>query len=143
MSTKIIVTTALAALVCAGPSLAQEPAPSSQAPSNGTVPPPTLDTNGDGVMDAWDQRGDGRADTWDTDGDGRPDQVDSDSDGLPDNPDAETDSADPANNGTVEGVYNPPANQNDEDAANEANLNKTGPEADSEIRKQENSPIPE
>ena len=48
------------------------------------IPSATIDTDGDGVMDAWDRSGDGQADAWDTDGDGRPDAVDNDGDGKPD-----------------------------------------------------------
>lgn len=47
-------------------------------------PAATIDSNGDGVMDAWDRSGDGKADAWDSDGDGQPDQADDDGDGQPD-----------------------------------------------------------
>lgn len=40
------------------------------------APPATIDSNGDGKMDAWDRNGDGKADAWDTDGDGQPDKAD-------------------------------------------------------------------
>ncbi|WOE73824.1 hypothetical protein [Alterisphingorhabdus coralli] len=53
---------AASALVLAG-SLAATPA---MADEQG----PTIDTNGDGVADAWDRNNDGVADAWDTDGDG-------------------------------------------------------------------------
>lgn len=60
----------------------QDPATSeAPAPSN---PAATIDSNGDGTMDAWDQRGNGKADTWDTNGDGQPDAVDADGDSQPD-----------------------------------------------------------
>lgn len=52
-----------------GPAI-DAPATSSQ------VPPATMDSNGDGVMDAWDRNGDGTADAWDTNGDGQPDKAD-------------------------------------------------------------------
>jgi len=48
------------------------------------IPPPTIDTNGDGIPDAWDRDGDGRADAWDVDGDNLPDKFDNDGDGIPD-----------------------------------------------------------
>ena len=72
-------------LPAAGPALAQEMVeeqPQQQPKSE--VPPPTIDTNDDGVMDAWDRDNDGKADVWDTDGDGQPDAVDNDGDGKPD-----------------------------------------------------------
>ena len=40
------------------------------------VPRATMDSNGDGIADAWDRNGDGTADAWDTDGDGKPDKAD-------------------------------------------------------------------
>ncbi|MGB5483096.1 hypothetical protein [Parasphingorhabdus sp.] len=48
------------------------------------IPAPTIDTDGDGLVDAWDRRGDGQADAWDTDGDGQPDLLDDNGDGKPD-----------------------------------------------------------
>lgn len=48
------------------------------------IPAPTIDTNGDGVADAWDRNGDEKPDAWDTDGDGKPDLLDDDGDGKPD-----------------------------------------------------------
>jgi len=48
------------------------------------IPVPTIDSNGDGVMDAWDRSGDGQPDAWDSDGDGQPDLLDNDGDGQPD-----------------------------------------------------------
>ncbi|NCP25813.1 MAG: YiiQ family protein [Sphingomonadales bacterium] len=48
------------------------------------IPAPTLDTDGDGLMDAWDRSGDGQPDAWDSDGDGQPDLLDNDGDGQPD-----------------------------------------------------------
>jgi len=48
------------------------------------VPPPTIDTNGDGKPDAWDRDANGVPDAWDTDGDGKPDKLDTDGDGRPD-----------------------------------------------------------
>lgn len=56
---------ALAGLVVAVPATAQD-----------EYPPATIDTNDDGVADAWDRNGDGAPDAWDTDGDGRPDLFD-------------------------------------------------------------------
>ena len=47
-------------------------------------PAPTIDTDGDGTMDAWDRTGDGEPDAWDSDGDGQPDLLDNDGDGEPD-----------------------------------------------------------
>lgn len=61
---------------------ASEPEPSDKMQSE--IPAPTIDTNGDGTMDAWDRSGDGRPDAWDSDGDGRPDLLDDDGDGKPD-----------------------------------------------------------
>ena len=57
-----------------------KPATSAETP----VPPPTLDSNGDGKLDGWDRDGDGKADAWDTNGDAKPDQFDNDGDGKPD-----------------------------------------------------------
>lgn len=48
------------------------------------IPAPTIDTDGDGLMDAWDRSGNGRPDAWDSDGDGQPDLLDNDGDGKPD-----------------------------------------------------------
>ncbi len=48
------------------------------------IPTPTIDTDGDGILDAWDRSGDGRPDAWDSDGDGQPDLLDDDGDGKPD-----------------------------------------------------------
>ncbi len=80
-----------AATLMAAPSFAQDAG--AEAPDEGaaaeTAPAPeaapaTIDTDGDGTMDAWDQRGDGKPDSWDTDGDGAPDAFDQDGDGAPD-----------------------------------------------------------
>ena len=46
--------------------------------------PATIDSDGDGVADAWDRNSDGSADAWDTNGDGKPDLFDDDGDGKPD-----------------------------------------------------------
>lgn len=48
------------------------------------IPAPTIDSDGDGIADAWDRTGDGQPDAWDTDGDGQPDRLDDDGDGQPD-----------------------------------------------------------
>jgi hypothetical protein len=48
------------------------------------IPAPTIDSDGDGKMDAWDRSGDGQADAWDSDGDGTPDLLDDNGDGKPD-----------------------------------------------------------
>ncbi|MEO9912291.1 hypothetical protein [Parasphingorhabdus sp.] len=61
---------------------AAEPETSDEMESE--IPAPTIDSNGDGTMDAWDRSGDGRPDAWDSDGDGRPDLLDDDGDGKPD-----------------------------------------------------------
>lgn len=61
---------AVSALALAG-SLAAAP-----AMAQNETPPATIDTNGDGVADAWDRNGDGEPDAWDTDGDGKPDLFD-------------------------------------------------------------------
>lgn len=83
----LFTTTIGGALLITAPVFAQD-ATQSAAPSE--PPPATIDTDGDGTMDAWDQRGDGKPDTWDTDGDGMPDAFDVDGDGAPDpKPDAE------------------------------------------------------
>lgn len=73
---------------------AEEPLPAEQGavtppaeaamPAEPTHPPATIDSNGDGIMDAWDRNADGKADAWDTTGDGAPDAVDDDGDGHPD-----------------------------------------------------------
>ena len=52
--------------------------------SEGTVPPPTIDSNEDGKADAWDRDGNGTPDAWDVNGDGKPDKFDDDGDGKPD-----------------------------------------------------------
>jgi hypothetical protein len=48
------------------------------------IPAPTIDSDGDGRMDAWDRSDDGQPDAWDSDGDGQPDLLDNDGDGEPD-----------------------------------------------------------
>lgn len=48
------------------------------------VPPPTIDSNGDGKPDSWDRDGNSKADAWDTNGDAKPDLFDNDGDGKPD-----------------------------------------------------------
>ncbi len=48
------------------------------------IPAPTIDTDGDGVMDAWDRNGDEQPDAWDSDGDGQPDLLDDNGDDQPD-----------------------------------------------------------
>jgi hypothetical protein len=57
-----------------------QPAPAPE----GTVPPPTIDSNEDGKADAWDRDGNGVPDAWDVNGDGKPDKFDDDGDGKPD-----------------------------------------------------------
>lgn len=59
---------------------AAEPPASAEEP----VPPPTIDSNGDGKPDAWDRDGNGAADAWDTNGDAKPDLFDNNGDGKPD-----------------------------------------------------------
>lgn len=61
---------------------AAEPESADGPPSE--IPAPTIDSDGDGVLDAWDRDGDGKPDAWDSDGDGAPDQLDNDGDGEPD-----------------------------------------------------------
>ncbi len=56
----------------------------SPAPLGPRNPPPTLDTNGDGIADAWDRDADGLPDAWDLDGDANPDALDNNGDGEPD-----------------------------------------------------------
>ncbi len=51
------------------------------------IPAATIDSDGDGTMDAWDRNTDGKADAWDSDGDSKPDLLDTDGDGRPDQPD--------------------------------------------------------
>jgi hypothetical protein len=66
---------AAAALSTGGVAYAQTesaPATNAQAPE-GSVPPPTIDSNEDGKADAWDVNGDGKPDKFDDDGDGKPD----------------------------------------------------------------------
>lgn len=57
-----------------------QPAPARE----GSVPPPTIDSNEDGKADAWDRDGNGVPDAWDVNGDGKPDKFDNDGDGKPD-----------------------------------------------------------
>ncbi|VWX56609.1 hypothetical protein [Sphingorhabdus sp. 109] len=61
---------------------AAEPETTDEAPPE--IPAPTIDTDGDGSMDAWDRNGDRKPDAWDSDGDGQPDLLDNDGDGEPD-----------------------------------------------------------
>ncbi|MEM9500796.1 MAG: hypothetical protein AAF941_03005 [Pseudomonadota bacterium] len=87
MNLRLMIASALSGgLLITVPTSAQDTDPNAEAPPPAEVPPATIDTDGDGVMDAWDQRGDGQPDTWDTDGDGIPDAVDQDGDGQPDAP---------------------------------------------------------
>ena len=51
------------------------PIPPSPALLPGETPPPNVDSNGDGIADAWDKDGDGKADAWDKDGDGKSDKI--------------------------------------------------------------------
>lgn len=88
MKNTIIGTLIAAGALAATPALAQEmtpdapaaptqEAPAAEAPAGDSqIPPATLDSNGDGTMDAWDRNNDGKADAWDTDGDGKPDKAD-------------------------------------------------------------------
>jgi hypothetical protein len=48
------------------------------------IPAATIDSDGNGTMDAWDRNADGQADAWDSDADGQPDLLDDDGDGKPD-----------------------------------------------------------
>jgi hypothetical protein len=84
----ISVATAIAALSIGGLANAQgapKPSEPTTAPApEGTVPPPTIDSNEDGKADAWDRDGNGVPDAWDTNGDGKPDAMDNDGDGKPD-----------------------------------------------------------
>jgi hypothetical protein len=84
----IFVATAIAALSIGGLTNAQTaPAPTEPktAPApEGTVPPPTIDSNEDGKADAWDRDGNSKPDAWDVNGDGKPDVFDDDGDGKPD-----------------------------------------------------------
>lgn len=76
-----------AAILIAAPGFAQDTSPETDAAETAPAPeaaPATIDTDGDGTMDAWDQRGDGKPDSWDTDADGAPDAFDQDGDGAPD-----------------------------------------------------------
>ncbi|MGB5077573.1 MAG: hypothetical protein WBO17_08850 [Sphingorhabdus sp.] len=56
------------------------PDPASQS----ELPPPTIDSNQDGKVDAWDRDANGVTDAWDVNGDNKPDQFDNDGDGKPD-----------------------------------------------------------
>jgi len=70
-----------------GPVLAQEaeaPTDVEQEAPPPEVPPANVDTDGDGIADAWDVNGDGAADIWDMNGDGKPDAWDRDGNGEPD-----------------------------------------------------------
>jgi hypothetical protein len=68
------------------PPQASEKAQSSEKAltSEKAVPPPSLDSDNDGKLDAWDRDANGVADAWDINGDGQPDQVDDNGDGKPD-----------------------------------------------------------
>lgn len=77
--TPFLITAGLGLSVAAA---AAEPEFSDDRPSE--IPAPTIDTDGDGLMDAWDRSGDGQPDAWDSDGDGQPDLLDNDGDGEPD-----------------------------------------------------------
>ena len=48
------------------------------------IPAPTINSDGDGLPDAWDRSGDGQPDAGDEDGDGQPDLLDDNGDGKPD-----------------------------------------------------------
>lgn len=76
----------MTALVCAAGVVTLHNAAFAQpAPApEGTVPPPTIDSNEDGKADAWDRDGNGVPDAWDVNGDGKPDKFDDDGDGKPD-----------------------------------------------------------
>lgn len=63
---------------------AAEPAKPVKPEMEKPIPPPTIDSNGDGKADAWDRDANGKADAWDSNGDGKPDQFDNDGDGKPD-----------------------------------------------------------
>ena len=58
--------------------------PENPSATEGSVPAPTIDTNEDGVPDAWDRDANGVPDAWDVDGDNKPDLLDNDGDGRPD-----------------------------------------------------------
>ncbi|QLC25016.1 hypothetical protein HFP57_08250 [Parasphingopyxis algicola] len=77
---KLILPAVMAMAIGVTPALAD----SQESAEGQQVPPPTIDTNGDGTPDAWDRDGDGRPDAWDRDGDNMPDMVDDDGDGEPD-----------------------------------------------------------
>jgi hypothetical protein len=82
----ISVAMAIVSLSIGGVANAQTaPAEPTTAPvPEGTVPPPTIDSNEDGKADAWDRDGNGKPDAWDVTGDGKPDVFDNDGDGKPD-----------------------------------------------------------
>ncbi len=84
----IMTAAAIAALSIGGGVNAQtapKPTEEKTAPApEGTVPPPTIDSNEDGKADAWDRDGNGTPDAWDVNGDGKPDKFDDDGDGKPD-----------------------------------------------------------
>jgi hypothetical protein len=67
-NSKLIVPAIVALAIGTAPALAY-------AQDGREVPPPTIDTNGDGTPDAWDRDGDGRPDAADNDGDGEPDEM--------------------------------------------------------------------
>ncbi len=69
-NTPLLAATIGTAMLITAPVFAQD---ATEAPSESSPPPATIDTDGDGVMDAWDQRGDGQPDAFDQDGDGAPD----------------------------------------------------------------------
>jgi len=81
----------MAGALASAPALAQDTGAQDTGATGATaqtedqsVPPATIDTNGDGKADAWDRDGNGQPDAWDTDGDGAPDKVDDNGDGQPD-----------------------------------------------------------
>ena len=66
---------------------AQAAQPESPDEMQSEIPAATIDSDGDGTMDAWDRNADGQPDAWDSDADGQPDLVDDNGDGQPDQTD--------------------------------------------------------
>jgi hypothetical protein len=84
----VFTSSALAEVQMQDQATADKMSASPQAPemasSEKAVPPPSLDSDSDGKLDAWDRDANGVPDAWDVNGDGQPDQMDDNGDGKQD-----------------------------------------------------------
>jgi hypothetical protein len=71
-------------MAAAGKDAAKDKVVPKEAPTEKSVPAPTIDTNADGKADGWDRDGNGLVDAWDTNNDNKPDLFDDNGDGKPD-----------------------------------------------------------